>query len=219
VYETRSALSGRIRVIDGVRERRLIVAGDTLSVMPLDGDWSRVRDEYWWHALAMVPLPPRPSVLLIGLGGGTQIHLLGKLAQPRAISVIERDPAILRIARDWFGLAAIGGVEYLCGNAESVIPSLAGARRRFDYIMEDAAYADEPERSRGLALSAASLVAPGGVLVLNRHLRTDAAGLVTLMRSRFARVTQRRVRRGGENVLICCAVPANATAVVGGLSG
>ncbi len=207
MYETRSALSGRIRVIDGVRQRRLIVAGDTLSVFPLDGDWSRVRREYWWRALAVLPLPPHPSVLLVGLGGGTQLHLLTRVAQPRAITVIERDPAILRIARDWFGLGAVGGVEYLCGDAEAVIPSLAQARRRFDYIMEDAAYAEAPERARPLALAVASLVAPGGVLVLNRHWRSDAASVAALLRPRFARVTQRRIRRGGENVLICCARP------------
>ncbi len=211
MYETRSALAGRIRVVDGVRERRLIVAGDTLSVLPLDGDWSRLRREYWWRALTVLPLPPRPAVLLVGLGGGTQLHLLTRLARPSAVTVIERDPAILRVARDWFGLSAIEGVEYLCGGAEQIVPWLGRGPRRFDYIMEDAAYADAPERARGLALSVAALVAPGGVLVLNRHLRSDAASLAALLRPRFARVTQRRVRRGGENVLICCAGPATAT--------
>ncbi|HSE94237.1 MAG TPA: class I SAM-dependent methyltransferase, partial [Methylomirabilota bacterium] len=209
---TRSALSGRIRVIDGVRERRLIVAGDTLSVLPLDGDWARLRPEYWWQALTIAPLPLRPAVLLVGLGGGTQLHLLTRLAPPRTVTVIERDPAILRVARDWFGLGTIGGVEYLCGGAEAVVPWLGRIGRRFDYIMEDAAYADTPERARPLALSVASLVAPGGVLVLNRHWRSDAAGVAALLRPRFARVTQRRVRRGGENVLICCAGPASVTA-------
>src|SRR5437867_481892 len=82
VFEAASRASGRIRVVDYRAERRLIVNGEILSVYPLDGDWSRVRREYWWRALAVTALPRRPSVLLVGLGGGTQIHLLHSLTRP-----------------------------------------------------------------------------------------------------------------------------------------
>lgn len=211
MYETRSAVSGRIRVVDYKRERRLIVAGDTLSVFPLDGDWSRMRREYWWRALTAVPLPPRPAVLFIGLGGGTQLHLLETVARPRAITVIERDAAMIRVAHRWFGLHAIGGVEYLCGAAERVVPWLAGSRRRFDYIMEDAVYAEAPERAQPLALALVGLVAPGGLLVLNRHWHSDARALAATLAPSFDTVTLRRVRRSGDNVLIYCAGPRRAS--------
>ena len=207
MFETESPLSGRIRVIEDHVERRLVVAGDTLSVYPLDGDWSRVHRDYWWHALAAVTFPSRPSVLLVGLGGGTQIHLLRRLARPRQISAIERDPVIVRVARDWFGLARVGGLEFLCDEAEVVVPSLAAADRRFDFIMEDAAYAETPDRALPLALALADLVAPGGSLVLNRHYRSDATSLTKEMRPRFEEVLVRRVRREGENALVICARP------------
>jgi spermidine synthase len=207
VFETESLLSGRIRVIEDQVERRLVVAGDTLSVYPLDGDWSRVHQEYWWHALSSVTFPRRPSVLLVGLGGGTQIHLLRRLARPRQISAIERDPVIVRVARDWFGLARVGGIEFLCDEADVVVPSLAAAERRFDFIMEDAAYAESPERALPLARALAERVAPGGSLVLNRHYRSDATALTREMRPRFEQVLVRRVRREGENALVICARP------------
>jgi protein-L-isoaspartate O-methyltransferase len=205
VYEARSPLSGRIRVVDVRRERRLVIAGDTLSAYPLDGDWTALRREYWWRALTAVPLPPRPAVLLVGLGGGTQLHLLRRLARPRAVTVIERDPVVLRVARDWFGLRAIGGVEYLCGDAERVLPWLAESRRRFDYVMEDAVYAEAPERAQPLTLALVDVVARGGVLVVNRHRRRDARTLAARLAPSFARVTLRRVRRSGENVLVVAA--------------
>ena len=193
--------------MDDRRERRLIVAGDILSILPRDGDWARLAREYWWAALTTLPLPPRPRALLVGLGGGTQVHLLQRLAAPRLITVVERDPAILRVAGRWFGLAALGRLELLCAEAARALVALATARRRFDFVMEDAAYADAPERGRPLALALASLVAPGGVLVVNRHRRADGRELARLLRPRFARVVLRRVRRGGENVLVCCARP------------
>jgi spermidine synthase len=207
VFEARSPLSGRVRVIEDHRERRLVVGGDILSVYPLDGDWSRLEREYWWRAVAAVALPPRPAALLVGLGGGTQVHLLRAMSRPRGIAVIEHDPVILRVARDWFGLAAVGGIEFLCGDAERVIPWLESARRRFDFVMEDAAYAEAPERSLPLARSLVPLVSPRGVLVINRHRRGDAAGLAAALRPFFRDVRLRRVRREADNVLICCAGP------------
>jgi len=205
VFEEESELSGRVRVVDYRMERRLVVGGDILSVYPLDGDWSRVEQEYWWRALALAPR--HSTALLIGLGGGTQVHLLQRLARPRLVTVIERDPVILRVARRWFGLGDVGGVEFLCGDAESMVPALAAAGRLFDFVMEDAAYAEPPERAVPLARAVVPLVAPRGRLVINRHRRSDARGLVGAMRRRFRHVRLRVVRRGGENVLICCLDP------------
>jgi len=193
--------------VDYRRERRLIVAGDILSVYPLDGDWSRVEGEYWWHALTTLPLPPRPRALLIGLGGGTQVHLLQRLTAPRLVTVIERDPAILRVATAWFGLDRVRRLECLCADATTAVPALGRARRRFDFIMEDAAYADAPDRGRPLALGLASLVSSRGVLVVNRHRRGDGHEIARLLRPRFEEVTVRYVRQGGENLLVCCKHP------------
>jgi protein-L-isoaspartate O-methyltransferase len=205
VFEAESKLSGRVRVIDYRAERRLVVGGDILSVYPLDGDWSRFEGEYWWRALTLAP--PRATALLIGLGGGTQVHLLARLARPRLVTVIERDPLIVHIACRWFGLGGVGRLEFLCGDAERIVPALSAAGRRFDFVMEDAAYAEPPERAVPLAQSVVPLVAPRGRLVINRHRRGDADRLVGGLRRQFRGVRLHRVRRGGENVLICCVDP------------
>ena len=210
VFEGWSEDTGRIRVVDYRRERRLICSGDILSVYPLDGDWSTVEGEYWWHALMMGGLPSRPRVLLVGLGGGTQVHLLTRLARPREMAVIERDPVIVQVACDWFGLRELGGLEFLCGDADRIVRWLARVGRRFDFVMEDAAYADVYGRSRALVESVVPLVAPGGTLVVNRHRRGDAGSLARMLRPRFESVRQRRVRREGENVLLFAERPRTA---------
>jgi len=201
-----SAISGRIRVVDFRRERRLIVGGAILSAYPLDGDWSAIEREYWWHGVASVRFPPAPSVLLVGLGGGTQAHLVHRLTTPSLVTAIERDPVILDVARRWFGLADLGPMEFYCGDAETVAAALRGAGRRFDFVMEDAAYADT-ERSRPVVQALVPLVAPEGTLVVNRHRRGDAGALARMLRSRFQSVRTQRVRREGENVLIYASRP------------
>jgi hypothetical protein len=203
VFEAQSPLSGRIRVIEDGRERRLVVAGDILSIYPLDGDWTALHREYWGQALASLELPRRPSALLVGLGGGTQVHLLQRRAHPRLTTVVERDPVIMRVALDWFGLRESGPLECYCGDATEVARSLARSRRRFDFVMEDTAYAAPLPESRALVTALAELVAPSGTLVVNRHFRGDGDELAAMLLPLFGRVTQRRVRREGENVLVC----------------
>jgi spermidine synthase len=204
VFETRSPLSGRIRVVEDRSERRLVVAGDILSVYPLDGGWSRLRREYWARAVMAAPRRGRPKVLLVGLGGGTQIHLLARVTRPGLVTVIERDPAIIAVAARWFGLDEPGGLEFLCAEAERVLPWLARTGRRFDFLMEDAAYAEAPPRALALARALVPLVAQGGVLVLNRHHRRDARRAAAALRPYFRDVRVRLVGRQTENALVYC---------------
>jgi len=203
VFETRSALSGSIRVVDRGDERRLIAGGDLLSIIPLSGDWSRLGREYWSRALDAVALPRRPTALFVGAGGGTQLRLLSSRARPRWMTVVERDPVILQVARRYFGLGGLEHAEFLCADIERALPGLEAARRRYDFIMEDAMYSDPVERALPVALRLAALVGRRGALVLNRHARRHAAQTAAALRERFSRVTMRRVRRGGENMLIC----------------
>ena len=207
VFDDVSPFVGRVRVIEDHRERRLMVHGETLSVYPTNGDWSGVRREYWWHALAEARLPPRPRALLVGLGGGTQLHLLQALAKPRAMTAVERDPVVLKAAHEWFGLRELGGVEYLCTDADTAAATLGAAGRRFDFVMEDVDYGDGGERSVPLLQALAGLVAPGGVLVANRHRRREAAVVIAALRKHFLGVRERRVRREGENVLVVASRP------------
>jgi hypothetical protein len=207
VFEAWTRATGRVRVVDYRNERRLIVAGDILSIYPLDEDWERLKKEYWWHALAAVGVPPRSRALLVGLGGGTQVHMLQHLAQPRELTVIERDPLIVRVACDWFGLRRVRGLEFLCGDAGTIVPWLGRVGRSFDFVMEDAAYAAPPEVGVPLAEALVPLVADGGRLVINRHRRGDGRSLAATLRPRFREILVRRVRRDGENVLICCLDP------------
>lgn len=114
---------------------------------------------------------------------------------------------MLHVAHAWFALDRLGPMEFLCADALDAARALARVGRRFDYVMEDAAYAEAPERARPLAEALVDLVAPAGTLVVNRHWRGDAHELAAAFRPRFLSVRLRRVRREGENVLLFCERP------------
>jgi len=200
---TRSALSGLVKVVEVGPDRQLVLDGSVLSVYARDGDWARARQEYWGEALDMVRLPPRPSVLFVGLGGGTQLHLLRERVTPRHVTAVERDPVIVRLAQRWFGLREIPGLEFVCAEASVAIETLRQARRRFDFVMEDCTYDETAERSIPLAVSLARLVSRRGTLVVNRHRRPHARQTAAALAPYFAEIRLRRVRREADNILIC----------------
>jgi spermidine synthase len=201
LLETYSTQSGRIRVEERGPERRLLVGGEIQSVYPTDGDWSRLRHEYWARGLPP-SLPARSRVLFVGLGGATQVHLLRRHSRPRLITVIERDATVIRIAQEWFGLQAIGGLEILCTDADCALRQLAAARRRFEFIMDDISYAAPIATALGTAEALARLLAPGGRLVLNQHSRADARAVAMALGTTLGRVRLRWVRQETENILI-----------------
>ena len=202
-YQTLSPLSGLVKVIDVGPDRRLLLDGSVLSTYARDGDWTRARQEYWGEALALVELPPRPSVLFVGLGGGTQLHLLRQQVRPRHVTAIERDPLIVRIAQRWFGLGAMPGLEFLCAEAETAVASLLQTRGRFDFIMEDCTYDQTTERSIPLALSLVRLLSHRGSLVVNRHRRPHARDTARALAPAFEEIRLHRVRREADNLLVC----------------
>jgi spermidine synthase len=185
----------------------LLVGGEVQSVYPTDADWSHVEQEYWARALAL-PLARRPRVLFVGLGGATQVHLIRRQRRPRLITVIERDPVVIRIAEEWFGLGQIGGVEFLFADAARAIRLLRTARRRFDFIMDDISYAVPIADATRTATALADLLAGGGRLVQNQHSHTAARVVAMTLRARLPRVWLRRVRREAENILVFAEAPS-----------
>ena len=47
VHQTRSPLSGLVKVVDVGADRRLMLGDSVLSIYARDGDWTRARKEYW----------------------------------------------------------------------------------------------------------------------------------------------------------------------------
>jgi spermidine synthase len=185
-----------------------MIGGEIQSIYFPGGDWSPASREYWGRALVSArTVRPRPRVLLVGLGGGTQVHLLRGTVAPRLITVVEHDPVVVRVAHDWFGLDALGGIELLCADAAVALRYLTEARRRFDFVVDDVSYAAPVEVAIARARRLASLLAPGGVLVLNQHRRPAAQALARAISDLLPSVRLERVRPSVENVLVIAPRP------------
>jgi spermidine synthase len=115
----------------------LIVGGVTQSVTE-----QAAANGYW--ELMLPPGCPR-NALLLGLGGGTVAQLLAWRCPDTRMLGLERDAAVLAIARETFGLASLRGLRIIEGDAFAWVDAqftdegqtLADHAERFDLICVD----------------------------------------------------------------------------------
>jgi len=115
--------------------------GDILSIYPLDEDWERLKKstggDLRWRR---VGLPcSRPRRCWSGSAAGTSGAHAPEVRAVARVTVIERDPVILRVACDWFGLRRLDGAGVPVRRMRTADRAVAHAGcRRFDFVMEDA---------------------------------------------------------------------------------
>ena len=161
--------STRVRVERGRRGRSLRIDGTFASFY----EPGRAATGSVWDALAapLLWLPPakRRSVLILGLGGGSAARLVRSVAPRARIVGVERSAEVIRAARRWFDLDALG-VEVVRDDARRF---LQRSRRRFDVVIEDvfvgpARDVHKPEwMLDGGLVSASRRLRRGGLLVSN----------------------------------------------------
>jgi len=121
--------------------------------------------------LASLYVNPAPeSILIIGLGGGTLPMALSQLLPHARIETVEIDPAVLRVARKYFGLRDGGRMRVFERDGRVHVKRAIREGARYDLIMLDAfdhEYIPEHLLTREFIGEVKTLLAPGGVLVAN----------------------------------------------------
>lgn len=159
----------RVRVETSRRGRSLRIDGTFASFyepgQPTTGSvWDGLVAPLLW-----IPRPKRRSVLILGLGGGSAARLARTLAPRARIVGVERSAEVIRAARRWFDLDALG-IEVIRADARYF---LSRSRRQFDLVIEDVFVGSARDVHKpawllegGLA-AAARRLRRGGLLVCN----------------------------------------------------
>jgi len=116
---------------------KVLLVGGVIQSIGIDG--TTLADRGWdiWDAL--VPDTRPRNALVLGVGGGTVIKLLYERFGAIPIIGVEKDPDILELARNEFGLARLPNVELIQGDAFAYLMT---CRQRFDVIVVDLYVAD-----------------------------------------------------------------------------
>jgi len=216
VFRTRSEISGEIHVRDCGRERLLLINDEAHSLYFTRGGWGEVRREYWGSlARPAFGYPVHPSVLMLGLGGGSALRLMRETLRPGAVTVVELDPVIISTAREYFALDYFDGLSVIEGDAMEFMARAKAGGSLFDVLVDDVYFTVTSLKSppgTEILSTMLSLVRPGGTLILNRPV--DDPGSVPLhrrlaeeLREEGCRVILQSVRGRWWNDVLHCQTP------------
>jgi spermidine synthase len=178
------------RVGEDEGRRALLMHGVVQSVAPEDAVGG-----YW---VAMLPDVRPRRALVLGLGGGTIVHLLRRRFGEVSVVGVEADAKVLELARAEFGLE-LPGLEAVAGDAFEFV---ATCRERFDYICVDLYRGERFQRAvlgRPFLRGLEALATPGAEIYFNLYLDRRLPASV----ERIGRVLRVRSREQvGENVVV-----------------
>lgn len=172
---------------------------------------------------------PEPRrVLVVGLGGGAMVRFLAHHAPDVQVDAVEIDPAVVRLADQYFGVRSGGHVRVVTADAVAFIESTT---ERYDLIFMDAFLRPSsdtdatgvPSRLKTVAFlgRVKQALAPGGVVAFNINQHAGTADDIAAVTEAFGRVAIYRSTPAENEVVVATegAIPADEVlrARIGGL--
>jgi len=121
--------------------------------------------------MASLLLNPEPKrILIVGLGGGTMSNTLAQLYPQSQIDNVEIDPAVIKVARDYFGFFENDNVKTYDQDGRIFIKRALLKRQSYDWIILDAFNGDYiPEHllTKEFLQEAKALLSDNGILSSN----------------------------------------------------
>ncbi|MED6231467.1 eEF1A lysine and N-terminal methyltransferase [Ataeniobius toweri] len=170
------------------------------------------------------------SVLLVGLGGGGLPQFLRDFVPNATVEVVELDPVVLEVAKEWFGFRPDGRLTVTLGDGLERICSLEKeGGHLFDVIMFDV---DNKDSSLGMSCPPAGFVAtpvlqkvfnlltPRGLFILNLVCRDPVLrkNVLERVRSVFPTILSRKIAEEINEVLLCSREEKDAAHILPSMS-
>jgi spermidine synthase len=216
VHEARSPFS-HIQIRDSGSQRAMFFlapGGEEVLETVIDLDAPHRLQHAYSHTLmaGLLYRPAASACLLIGLGGGAMVRFLNHELPQMRLDVVEIDPVVVALAREFFGTDAGPHTRIF---TEDAVQYLRRARERYDLILVNAHLMPRAEtNATGLPLgfsaeaflsSLRERLLPGGAVTFNLIEGKDTAANIGLIRSAFKAVDVYRSTSAGNVIVVALA--------------
>lgn len=132
IFRATSRYNHDIRVIEENGKYKLLVNGSRQSGAYIRNLWEQA-----FRAFHITPGSSVRSILVLGVAGGTVIHLLGNMYPDASIVGVDIDDVMLAIGRTYFGLSDMKHVTLVHEDAGRFIAKAGRRKMRYDAIAVD----------------------------------------------------------------------------------
>lgn len=214
VHEVKSEYS-HIRVMDQGSRRALYFVdekgqADVVQTLIDRKEPQRLQHAYARTLVAGLAYPPQTSsVLLVGLGGGAVVRFLNHHFPELSLDIVELDPAVVAVARDYFGTTGGPRTRIHVGDGRDF---LQRSGERYDLILLDAHLHPSPETDKTghpLSLQTAAFyrslherLRPGGAALFNIIARGHERAYIRSICGAFAATELLRTPSGGNVIVV-----------------
>lgn len=178
IYEVESKYNGNVKVVEVGSTRKILVDDVSQSISCNSPSISKL---YWGQLVDSLKekSPDVKNVLILGLGGGTLVHLISKNFPEAKITSVEWDPVMVNIAKKYFNLDSVHEHRVIIDDALKVIVEPEEYNiplGSFDVLIVDilngSAYPDLGKTGNFIA-ALKKLVSPNGLIIFNRIYTED----------------------------------------------
>lgn len=219
IHEERSEYS-QIQIVDYGSQRALLFTGDSghqavESLIDLK-EPHRLQHPYARTMMAgLLYRPDASACLLVGLGGGAIVRFLNHHFPDLRLDVVEIDPVVVRLSREYFGNVPGPHTRIL---VEDAFDFLARTGERYDLILMDVHLnpSEQTDRSgvpvhlktEAFLRGFQERLRPGGVVLFNMIQGSDTAAYMEGIRAAFPATAT--FRPAGSGNVIVLAAPSGA---------
>ncbi|KKW09623.1 MAG: hypothetical protein UY49_C0042G0007 [Microgenomates group bacterium GW2011_GWC1_49_7] len=118
-----------IRVVEEQRKYKLLVNGARQSGEFIKSLWQEA-----FAVLGVIPSPEIRSILVLGVAGGTVIHLLREIYPNAVITAVDIDERMIEIGKKYFSLSSISGLTLTVADARNYVME---QKKKWDLVVID----------------------------------------------------------------------------------
>lgn len=125
---------------------------------------------FWTYAvehLHVASISPHNQILILGVAGGTIIHILSKKFPKAVLTGVDIDAVMIEMGKKYFGLEEMRNLSFVCADARSYVGK---TKKKFDLVVVDIYIArDLPDflLDQVFLKNIRSILAPRGYVLIN----------------------------------------------------
>ncbi len=137
ILRTSSRYNRDIRINEERGKLKLLVNGSRQSGEYIEKLWKEAFAAFNLRSDLKAPQGLTFSILVLGVAGGTVIHLLHHMYPAATITGVDIDEVMLDIGRTYFGLGAIERLTLVHQDAKQYVTEAITRKKRYDLIIVD----------------------------------------------------------------------------------